>query len=166
MFPTNTRNTIWPDGKRSNQSVSRDDNTKLRTRMAAKVALFTLLAGNDNIYLKLNHISISILIFPFVSLHCVILSRLIRNYATKNQSHIADDLKHVVGSETTRYGLLNCFSMWQHKTLNKRLVLVLFNEILTTLYQTDDLTKHVKWNRTLRKSLTATKLLLNHHNGR
>ncbi|XP_031625971.1 sorting nexin-13 isoform X2 [Contarinia nasturtii] len=92
-------NTIWPDGKRSNQSVSRDENTKLRTRMAAKVALFTLLA---------------------------------------------DDLKHVVGSETTRYGLLNSFSMWQHKTLNKRLVLVLFNELLTTLYQTDDLTKHVK----------------------
>ncbi|XP_055308678.1 sorting nexin-13 isoform X2 [Sitodiplosis mosellana] len=92
-------NTIWPDGKRSNQTVSRDENTKLRTRMAAKVALFTLLA---------------------------------------------DDLKHVVGSETTRYGLLNSFSMWQHKTLNKRLVLVLFNELLTTLYQTDDLTKHVK----------------------
>lgn len=35
--------------------------------------------------------------------------------------------------------------MWQHKTLNKRLVLVLFNEIFTTLYQTDDLTKHVNW---------------------
>lgn len=56
LFPSNdqttdnepNRNTIWPDGKRSNQSVSRDDNTKLRTRMAAKVALFTLLAGNDN----------------------------------------------------------------------------------------------------------------------
>lgn len=43
------RNTIWPDGKRSNQSVSRDENTKLRTRMAAKVALFTLLAGNEHI---------------------------------------------------------------------------------------------------------------------
>lgn len=40
------RNTIWPDGKRSNQPGSRDENTKLRTRMAAKVALFTLLAGN------------------------------------------------------------------------------------------------------------------------
>lgn len=56
---------------------------------------------------------------------------------------ITDELKHIVGSETTRYGLLSCFSMWQHKTLNKRLVLVLFNEILTTLYHTDDLTKHV-----------------------
>lgn len=44
----NCRNTIWPDGKRTNQTVSRDDNTKLRTRMAAKVALFTLLAGNQS----------------------------------------------------------------------------------------------------------------------
>lgn len=57
---------------------------------------------------------------------------------------LTDELKHIVGSETTRYGLLNCFTMWQHKTLNKRLVLVLFNEILTSLYKTDDLTKHTK----------------------
>lgn len=68
----------------------------------------------------------------------------------------ADDLKHVVGSETTRYGLLNCFSMWQHKTLNKRLVLVLFNEILTTLYQCDDLTKHIKWAEFMRITLVQT----------
>lgn len=55
-----------------------------------------------------------------------------------------DDLKHVVGSETTRYGLLNSFSMWQHKTLNLRLALVLFDEILKNLYQTDSMTKHIE----------------------
>lgn len=53
-------------------------------------------------------------------------------------------MKHVVGSETTRYGLLNCFSMWQHKKLNLRLALVLLNDLLTTLYQIDDMAKHNK----------------------
>lgn len=56
----------------------------------------------------------------------------------------SDDLKHVLGSETTRHGLLNGFQMWQHKTLNMRLALVLFNEILTNMYQIDDMTKHVQ----------------------
>ncbi|XP_059621680.1 sorting nexin-13-like isoform X2 [Phlebotomus argentipes] len=91
-------NSIWPDGRQARKTVPREDNTKLRTRMAAKIALFALLS---------------------------------------------DDLKHVVGSETTRSGLLNFFSMWQHKKLNLRLVLVLLNDILTLLYQTDSMTKHV-----------------------
>lgn len=42
---SNYRNTIWPDGKRSSNTMTRDESTKLRTQMAAKVALFTLLAG-------------------------------------------------------------------------------------------------------------------------
>lgn len=41
------RNTIWPDGKRSNQSLSRDENTKQRTQMAAKMSLFAVLAGEN-----------------------------------------------------------------------------------------------------------------------
>ena len=61
------RNTIWPDGKRSNQTVSRDENTKLRTRMATKVALFTLLAGNEHIYEVTNQNTI-FTIFLFCSL--------------------------------------------------------------------------------------------------
>lgn len=56
---------------------------------------------------------------------------------------LSDDLKHVVGSETTRHGLLTLFGMCQNRKLNLRLLLVLFNDILTTMYQTDSLTKHV-----------------------
>lgn len=81
------------------QSTPREDNTKLRTRVAARMALFALLS---------------------------------------------DDLKHVVGSETTRAGLLNFFTLWQQKKLNLRLALILLNDILTTLYGVDSMTKHVK----------------------
>lgn len=93
-----SRNNIWPDGKHQTTPNLREDNTKLRTRMAAKISLFALLS---------------------------------------------DDLKHLVGSETTRSGLLSFFEMFQNSKLNTRLVLVLLNDILNVIYQTDSMTKHV-----------------------
>ncbi|KAJ6633282.1 Sorting nexin-13 [Pseudolycoriella hygida] len=95
-------NNIWPEGKRSKGQVAREDNTKLRTRMASRIALFALLS---------------------------------------------DDLKHVLGSETTRHGLLNFFQMLQNRKLNLRLMLVLLNDVLTTLYQTESMIKHVTANQ-------------------
>jgi sorting nexin-13 len=89
---------VWPDGKRQNRQVLREDNTKLRTRMAAKLVLFAMLS---------------------------------------------DDLKHLVGSETTRIGLLNFFTMLQNKKLNVRLILVILNDILNVIYGTDCMVKHV-----------------------
>lgn len=59
-------------------------------------------------------------------------------------SLLSDDLKHVLGSETTRSGLLNLFSMWQHKQLNLRIILVFLNNILSILYKTDNVLKHTE----------------------
>ncbi|XP_037051441.1 sorting nexin-13-like [Bradysia coprophila] len=95
-------NNIWPEGKRSSGPAAREDNTKLRTRMASRIALFALLS---------------------------------------------DDLKHVLGSETTRHGLLNLFQMLQNRKLHLRLMLILLNDVLTTVYQTDSMTQHVTANR-------------------
>lgn len=49
-------------------------------------------------------------------------------------SALSDDLKHIIGSETTRKGLLCVFDMFQNKTLNRRLILVLFESIITELF--------------------------------
>uniref|UniRef100_A0A6M2DLF5 Putative sorting nexin-13-like isoform x1 n=1 Tax=Xenopsylla cheopis TaxID=163159 RepID=A0A6M2DLF5_XENCH len=46
----------------------------------------------------------------------------------------SEDLKHVLGSETTRIGLLNVCLLLQKKQLNVRLILVVFEDILTALY--------------------------------
>ncbi|XP_026465091.1 sorting nexin-13-like [Ctenocephalides felis] len=46
----------------------------------------------------------------------------------------SEDLKHVLGSETTRLGLLNVCLLLQKKQLNMRLILVVFEDILTALY--------------------------------
>lgn len=56
---------------------------------------------------------------------------------------LGDDLGHLVGSETTRWGLLNMYTMWQNKTLNLRLSLIILEEALKLLYGVDSLTKHV-----------------------
>ncbi|XP_055377487.1 sorting nexin-13-like isoform X2 [Condylostylus longicornis] len=90
---------IWPDGKSFRKNSPRDDTTKLRTRVAAQMSLFTLLF---------------------------------------------DDLKRVVGSETTRHGLLNLFEMWQHGKLNLRLALILLNDVLTCVYKVESMTAHVQ----------------------
>lgn len=56
---------------------------------------------------------------------------------------LGDDMGHLVGSETTRWGLLNMYAMFQNKTLNLRLCLVILEEALKLLYGVDSLTKHV-----------------------
>jgi len=54
-----------------------------------------------------------------------------------------DELRHFLGSETTRIGLMTFFEMLQHKELNKRLILVLLHRLLTSVFPTDSMTKHV-----------------------
>lgn len=42
------RDNIWPEGKpMSSKPLSREDNTKLRTRMASRISLFALLSGES-----------------------------------------------------------------------------------------------------------------------
>jgi len=47
---------------------------------------------------------------------------------------LSDDLKRIIGSETSRKGLMCVFEMFQHENLNRRLVLVLFEGILQQLF--------------------------------
>lgn len=54
-----------------------------------------------------------------------------------------DDLKHFLGSDTTRVGLTNVFEILQNQTLNKRLILVVMHRLLTTVYPTKSMTKHI-----------------------
>ena len=46
---------------------------------------------------------------------------------------LTDDLKHILGNETSRIGLLLLFSMFQHQVLNKRLLYVLLEGLLVEL---------------------------------
>ena len=68
----------------------RDENTKMRARVAARAALF---------------------------------------------STFSEDLRRVVGSETSRNGLLMIFDMLQRPVLNKRLGIVILEGVIKTLFQ-------------------------------
>ena len=47
-----------------------------------------------------------------------------------------DEMKHLIGSETTRQGVLRVFELFQNPVLNKRLVYVLLEGLIDTLFPT------------------------------
>uniref|UniRef100_A0A8C4N4Q8 Sorting nexin 13 n=1 Tax=Eptatretus burgeri TaxID=7764 RepID=A0A8C4N4Q8_EPTBU len=53
---------------------------------------------------------------------------------TKMLSSMPDELKHILGAETMRRGLLRVFEMFQHRQLNRRLLFVIIEGLLETLY--------------------------------
>lgn len=52
-----------------------------------------------------------------------------------------DELKHIIGSETTRRGLLCVFELFQHPVLNRRLLYVLLEGVLETLFPQHNLSQ-------------------------
>ncbi|KAJ8917534.1 hypothetical protein NQ315_005583 [Exocentrus adspersus] len=74
-----------------------------------------------------------------------------RDSDTKNRTRIAakvallsclsDELKHIIGSETTRRGLLTIFELFQRPILNRRLLYVLLEGVLCTLFPDKDMEK-------------------------
>jgi hypothetical protein len=55
--------------------------------------------------------------------------------------NFTDELKHIIGSETTRRGLLCVFELFQHPVLNRRLLYVLLEGILETLFPQHNLSQ-------------------------
>ncbi|XP_044285300.1 sorting nexin-13 isoform X4 [Varanus komodoensis] len=53
---------------------------------------------------------------------------------TKLLGMMPDELKHILGAETTRKGILRVFEMFQHTQLNKRMVFVFLEGFLETLF--------------------------------
>lgn len=85
-----SKNYFWPDnGRLQLHSNERTYNTKMRTKVAAKLLLL---------------------------------------------STFSDELKHIIGTETARKGLLCVFQMFQNETLNRRLMLVFFEGLLQQLF--------------------------------
>lgn len=54
-------------------------------------------------------------------------------------SCLSDELKHIIGSETTRRGLLRVFELFQRPVLNRRLLYVLLEGIAETLFPQNNL---------------------------
>ena len=54
-------------------------------------------------------------------------------------SCLSDELKHIIGSETTRRGLLRVFELFQRPVLNRRLMYVLLEGIIETLFPQNNL---------------------------
>lgn len=46
----------------------------------------------------------------------------------------SEELRHLIGTETTRQGVMLVFNMFQHPKLNRRLVYVVLEGLLTTIF--------------------------------
>jgi sorting nexin-13 len=84
------RESLWPGGFPAETAPPRDEATKMRTRIGAKMALF---------------------------------------------ASLPDELRRIIGSETSRAGLLVLFDMLQRPVLNRRLAIVALEGILATLFE-------------------------------
>ncbi|KAH8009459.1 hypothetical protein HPB51_017979 [Rhipicephalus microplus] len=89
VYITAFKDALWPNGFPAETRPERDQNTKMRTRVAAKMIMLCSLT---------------------------------------------DELKHIIGSDTTRRGMLCVFEMFQHARLNRRLTYVLLEGFLATLF--------------------------------
>ncbi|XP_017768744.1 PREDICTED: sorting nexin-13-like isoform X2 [Nicrophorus vespilloides] len=90
------KQSFWPNGVKAERKPDRDEGSKYRTRVAAKIALLSCLT---------------------------------------------DELKHIIGSETTRKGLLSIFELFQRPILNRRLIYVLLEGILSNLFPEKNITE-------------------------
>lgn len=52
---------------------------------------------------------------------------------------LLDELRHIIGSETTRRGLLRLFELLQNETLNRRFVYIAIEALLIKLFRPNDL---------------------------
>ena len=50
-----------------------------------------------------------------------------------------DEIRHIIGSETTRQGLLHLFELLQNETLNRRFVYIVIEALLIKLFRPNDL---------------------------
>lgn len=72
-----------------------------------------------------------------------------RDPETKSRTRVAakvallacfsDDLKHIIGSDTTRRGLIRVFELFQRPILNRRLLYVFLEGIVENLFPQTDL---------------------------
>ena len=88
-YLNNIKDNLWPGGFPPAPAPTREEDTKMRTRVAARASLF---------------------------------------------SSLPDELRHVIGSETCRLGLQMLYDMLQYHALNKRLVILIFEGIIMTLF--------------------------------
>ena len=47
---------------------------------------------------------------------------------------LIEELEHLIGSETTRQGVMLVFNMFQHQRLNRRLAYVILEGVLETIF--------------------------------
>ena len=105
-----SRDQFWPSGILADKPPERDASVRNITQVLCKAKLLGIVSG------KRKPIS----------------------FSNQNCS-ISDELRHIIGSETTRRGLLRLFELLQNETLNRRFVYIVIEALLIKLFRPNDL---------------------------
>ena len=105
-----SRETMWPNGIRADPNPERDASIQHITQVLCKAKLLGIVSGS----------------FVFSLWNGVHRCRL-------------DELRHIIGSETTRRGLLRLFELLQNGSLNRRFVYVVLESFLIKLFRPNEL---------------------------
>lgn len=65
---------------------------------------------------------------------------------TKLLALVSDELRHIIGNDTTRRGVFELFDLFQHRPLNKRLFHILTENLLVNLFQMPKLFANLQAN--------------------
>lgn len=123
------RDSFWPNGVPAEPTKPRETNARMRTRVVCKAKLLGTINGMltfDAVILKIQ--------CTLVTLLCWKSKGLMKYSWIINKQCAADELRNILGSETTRQGCMRVFHMFQYQTLNKRLMYVILEGILETLF--------------------------------
>ena len=77
---------------------------------------------------------------------------------TKLLGLVSDELRHIIGTDTTRRGIFELFDLFQHRALNKRLFHILAENLLVNLFELPKLFAHFQ---AANNTLITTSLLPN-----
>ena len=106
-----SREMMWPSGIRADPNPDRDESIRHITQVLCKAKLLGIVSG-QSLWLSL---------------------------ARESSPWSLDELRHIIGSETTRRGLLRLFELLQNASLNRRFVYVVLESLLIKLFRPNEL---------------------------
>ena len=104
------RDEFWPAGILADKAPERDESIRNITQVLCKAKLLGIVSGKSE-----------------------------KNADREMFPPSPDELRHIIGSETTRRGLLRLFELLQNETLNRRFVYIVIEALLIKLFRPNDL---------------------------
>ena len=132
-YMKNFRKRMWPKGVMAENPPERTKTAKEITRILTKTKMLSFLTGKQ-----------PLLYSYYDRFHSL--------YLNLTFHFIVDDLRHILGGDTTRRGIFDLFDLFQHRSLNKRFIYIVIENLIVNFFETtnaNSLTTSISFNNQL-----------------